>query len=30
MLAQGEHVDVLHDHHLVVALVEDGVVQHVW
>lgn len=29
MLAHGEHVDVLDDHHLVVVLVEDGVVHHV-
>lgn len=29
MFAHGEHVDVLHDHHLVVVFVKDGVIQHV-
>lgn len=27
MLTEGEHFDVLYDHHLVVVLVEDGIVQ---
>ena len=30
MLAHGEHVDVFHDHHLIVVFVEDGVVQDIW
>lgn len=29
VLAHGEHVNVLYDHHLVVVLVKDCVVQHV-
>lgn len=29
MLAHGEHIDVLDDHHLIVVFVEDGVVQHI-
>lgn len=29
MLAHGEHVDVFDNHHLVVVLVEDGIVHNV-
>lgn len=29
MLAHGEHIDVLDDHHVVVVFVKDGVIQHV-
>ena len=30
VLTEREHFNVLHDHHLVVVLVEDGIVQDVW
>lgn len=29
VLTHGEHVDVLDDHHLVMVLVEDGIIHHI-
>lgn len=30
MLAKRKHLDILNDHHLVVVLVEDSLVDHIW